>query len=356
LNKKKKKDFSFYISAVLALTLVAVIIGAFAYFNFPNKKNEIPASTQKLSPINNLTGLSIDESKVKNRPFCVMINNIKTGQPLLGVSNADLMYECLVEGGITRIMACFKDVSLVPAIGSIRSARSYFIEIASGLDGIYIHEGGSTEALDMLSGSGCGDVSSIYLGKNPKYMWRDEDRLKNLGKEHSALTSGDLLQQAVSNLSIDAVQKPNYDSKLKFSDKSQVLEGQSANKLIAKFSGYKDTIFDYDSSASTYKISQFDSPQLDANSNKQNTKQNILALYIPTYSQPDSPLQTMDLKGQGEGYYMSRGKIIPITWHRDERLNSPFYFKTKDSEDLLILPGQSYVCIVPKDTGSISYS
>ena len=62
-----------------------------------------------LKGINDLTGMPMDEAKENNRPLAVMINNIDIAQPLMGVSQSDVMYECLAEGGITRIMACFKD-------------------------------------------------------------------------------------------------------------------------------------------------------------------------------------------------------------------------------------------------------
>lgn len=64
-----------------------------------------------LKGINDLTGMPMDEAKENNRPLAVMINNIDIAQPLMGVSQSDVMYECLAEGGITRIMACFKDPS-----------------------------------------------------------------------------------------------------------------------------------------------------------------------------------------------------------------------------------------------------
>ena len=99
-----------------------------------------------LKGINDLTGMPMDEAKENNRPLAVMINNIDIAQPLMGVSQSDVMYECLAEGGITRIMACFKDPSGVAEIGSVRSARPYYIRIAQGMDAVYMHSGGSEDA------------------------------------------------------------------------------------------------------------------------------------------------------------------------------------------------------------------
>lgn len=352
---KKKKIIIATVIIVLVLAVGSFL--AFKYFS-GNKEpeNNAPQSSQaetKATNLNDLTGLPIDKSLVNARPVCIMINNIQKAQPLIGVSKADIMYECLVEGGITRIMACFKDPYNVDQIGSIRSARPYYIDIASSMDGIYVHEGGSTEALDMLKGGSYHDATDFSLGAHNQYMWRDEWRKKNLGYEHSVLTSGEKLKQGISDLGFDTKYKSGYSSKLKFSDKNNSLDnGETANKLTATFSNYKTTTFDYDSKNQTYLISQFGTAQKDGNT--QNSKQNVIAFYIPTYTEPNSDkLQQMDLVGSGEGYYLSHGKAVKITWHKDSVADSPFYYTTSDGKDLVMYPGQTYVCCVPTATGKI---
>lgn len=145
-------------------------------------------------PVNPLTGLPIEEGRENSRPVAVMINNIKKAQPLLGVQDADLLYECLVEGGITRILAVYQDPQDIPVIGSVRSARPYYIHLASSLDAIYVHVGGSTQARNLLKK----DLVTDYdLGSMEQYMWRDPDRRAEMGYEHSAVTSGQRLMEAM---------------------------------------------------------------------------------------------------------------------------------------------------------------
>ena len=90
-----------------------------------------------------LTGEPIDKKAGIQRPYAIMINNIKEGLPQSGVSQADVIYEAQVEGGITRLMALFQDVDDVEKIGSIRSARHYYIDFANDYDAIYVHYGQS---------------------------------------------------------------------------------------------------------------------------------------------------------------------------------------------------------------------
>lgn len=264
----------------LFLTVI-IVIGVFWWFS-QNKKNIIPYENKDFQQnatsnvenlnINPLTGLTLSNDKVNNRPIAIMINNLHSGQPLLGVSEADIMYECPTEGGITRILGVFKDPSSVPAIGSVRSSRPYFISIAKGLDAIYFHLGGSTHAYEILKS---GYIDSIDLIKG-QFMWRDQNRLKNLGLEHSALTSGERINEGIKSKAFRTQLDENYKYSQKFSENSQVLSGSDATKITAVFSGYKSTTFTYDEQNQTYLISQFNKPQMDDNVKKQNSKPNII--------------------------------------------------------------------------------
>ena len=116
---------------------------------------------------------------------------------------------------------------------------------------------------------------------------------------------------------------------------SQVQAGGRAHWLCASFSSYKDTAFTYDAGSQAYLVGQFGEAQMDGAYNTQVARQNVLALYIPTYSPDGGLLQQMDLIGSGDGYYMSRGKIIPIAWHKDS-YDTPFYYTTEAGEALFM--------------------
>ena len=80
--------------------------------------------------INPLTGMPIEETEEHRRPVAVMLNDLKAAQPQLGVSQADLIYEVPAEGGITRMVAVFQSLDGVGNLGSIRSTRAYYLELA----------------------------------------------------------------------------------------------------------------------------------------------------------------------------------------------------------------------------------
>ena len=334
--------------------LIIVGIGGFCWY-LQNKKDtpsyESKDFQQNASPnvenlsLNSLTGLALSNDKVNNRPIAIMINNLHSGQPLLGVTEADIMYECPTEGGITRILGVFKDPSSVPAIGSVRSSRPYFISIAKGLDAIYFHLGGSTHAYEILKS---GYIDSIDLIKG-KFMWRDQNRLKNLGLEHSALTSGEKINEGINSNAFRTQLTENYSYPQKFSESSPVLSGTDATKITAVFSGYKSTSFTYDEQNQTYLISQFNKPQMDDNINAQNSKPNIILINISAKNIDNTELLSLDLISHGTGKYISHGKCIDINWLRNND-TSPFEFFTTNNEPLVMIPGKSYVCLLAQWT------
>lgn len=338
---------------LLSIFLISTISFSFLYWFFQNQKDSIiiPAEIE-FSPqnsiinvenlsVNPLTGLPLKENMVNSRPVAVMINNMHSGQPLLGVTDADILFECPAEGGITRILGVFKDPSNVPAIGSVRSSRPYFISIAKGLDAIYFHLGGSTLAYEILKS---GYIDSIDLIRG-YFMWRDQNRLKNLGLEHSALTSGEKINEGIKANGFRTTLNENYVYPQKFDENSPVLNGSSANNFTAVFSGYKSTSFAYDEQNQTYLISQFNKPQMDDNVKMQNSKPNVIFLDISAQRIDNTELLKLDIIGRGSGKYFSRGKYIDISWSRKND-ESPFELFTSDGAPLSMLPGKSYVCLL----------
>ena len=142
--------------------------------------------------INPLTGLPMEEEYENNRPVAVMFNNLKAAQPQLGVSQADIIYEIPAEGGITRMVGLFQTMDGVGTLGSIRSTRTYYLEVALGHDAVLLHAGGSPDAYEKISAWKVNNIDGVRGGSNQeKVFWRDAERKKNAGYEHSMLTSGE---------------------------------------------------------------------------------------------------------------------------------------------------------------------
>ena len=159
--------------------------------NIPDDVEPTPeASEEPSAPLytNGLTGEAIDEPS-NLRPYAVMINNIKVAQPHCGVSKADIIYEVLVEG-TTRMMAIFSDISDAGALGSMRSIRPYFIEIARCYDAIVVHAGGSEQAYSDIATKGIDNMDGVRGAYGSSIFYRDPSRM-HAGYEHSLFTTGE---------------------------------------------------------------------------------------------------------------------------------------------------------------------
>lgn len=147
-------------------------------------------------PWNPLTGEPIGEDWVNRRPVAIMLNNLKEALPQQGQSEADILYEVLAEGGITRMLGVYQSVEGVGKIGSIRSARPYYLELALGHDAVYLHAGGSEDAYAKIRQWGVDALDGVrgpYMSNsdNGNLMWRDSERRKSYSLEHTVVTSGD---------------------------------------------------------------------------------------------------------------------------------------------------------------------
>ncbi len=294
--------------------------------------------------VNPFTGLPIEnEAALDQRPVAIMINNIKQAQPLVGISKVDMLFEITVEGGITRMMAVAQDPTTLDDLGSVRSARPYFVHIAKSLDALYMHVGGSEEAKSLLS-SYDGDMDFIKGGYG-NISWRDDWRRQNLGYEHSVLTNGEKIQTFLDNSSVRTELEDGSAYHQLFSEDSPVLQGEAATSMHLTFSGYKSSDLTYQAESNQYLFSQFGNDLVDNNKTAV-TFDNVLALHIDSWVADDYGHLALDLVGSGDGYYMSNGKAIPIQWSRASE-DAPFVYSTADGQELVMLPGTTYVGIVP---------
>ena len=106
-----------------------------------------------------------------------------------------MIYEILAEGGITRMMAVFQDVAGAGEIGTVRSARDYYASLAYGHDAVYLHAGGSPQAYEFIKSRGVTALDCVNGPYEGTLFWRDQERRRSAGLEHSVLTSSETIQE-----------------------------------------------------------------------------------------------------------------------------------------------------------------
>lgn len=301
---------------------------------------------------NPLTGEGMNQDISAQRPFAVMLNNLRKALPQLGVSKADVIYEIVAEGGITRMMAVFQDLEGTGELGSIRSARDYYVNLAVGHDAIYIHAGGSPQAYEAFN---AWNVTNIDFVNGPygKMCWRDPDRRKNAGLEHSLLTSSEkILEQLPGRFARE--HSDGYEVGWTF-DGEAPAGGQRAVKLAVPFSSYKTGYFTYDEGTGRYSIEQHidkkDIPYVDGTDDTAVTVSNVLVLYtdISGVKGDDKGRRAVRTTGVGDGLLLRDGQIYEITWQRDSE-QVCYSFLDAGKRPIPLAVGSSYINIVSTDS------
>lgn len=305
-----------------------------------------PAPTTNLNPLNPLTGEPLINASAEGlRPVAIMINNHRDGVPQIGIGSADLLYEMLVEGGITRMMAVFADVTTIPELGTIRSSRHDYVDLAGGLDAIYVHVGGSYAANDQMSRQG---TPHIDLHVYPDAYWRDQAWIKERGYEHSVKTTGERLQAAIVQskytTTVRAGQKPAFN--FRSSEDFVAAAGEAAIAVTVPYSSYCTATFDYDATSRLYSKGEFGGPQIDLATGNAIKFTNVILIKTKVY-QFDAVLKETDLIS-GKGYYISGGQWQPINWAKGKTADS-FVFTDESGSELKVNVGKSYIGILPLD-------
>ena len=353
-NDLKSAKNKIKISKIIMLISVIVIAAGcfFAYKEFTKPKdNNIEQGT------NNDDKESVVENKVKiidvdskTRPYAIMINCHGAALPQSGLQDAYIVYELMVEYGITRMMALFKDVDFTK-VGSIRSVRTQYLAYAYENDAIIVHAGGATDAIEKMSKE---KISNFSV--DGKYGKRDMELAKKRAWEHTLFTNTDLLKQAVSNIGI----RNNTETKplLTYSaDELDLSKYQTtpANKVTIKYSSYRTSSYDYDVNTKTYLRNIGNQKNTDLVTGKQYQVKNVIA-YAVKYTTYDGIYQKLSNIGTGEGYYFTDGVALPITWEKKDEKSQTVYKIKETGEELVVNDGNTYFQIYPSNGGKLTIS
>lgn len=352
-NKKKtskknidKKNLILMIAAlvvIIAIALGAVVIKV----KIEESKNDninmdIEKKEQQKIEDSKISVVNINST---SRPYAVMINNAGPARALQsGLQDAYIVYEIIVEGGITRYMALFLDQS-TERIGSIRSSRHYFLDYALENDAIYVHHGQSPQA--------AADFNALKVDRvvadNSKTGWRDKSL--NVSSEHTLFTSISKIENGIGSKRT----KRNNDLLLDYSEESidmaSISNSKVANEVKIVYSGSVKDEYKYDAETKTYKRSVNGKAHTDYVTKKQYTFKNIITYQVGNTTLNDGSSkgrQEIENIGSGKGYYISEGYAIPITWEKSSRTSQTIY-KLEDGSELKVNDGNTFIQIQPKN-------
>ena len=344
-SKRKLKKKNLIIIIALFLVLVAIIVGIVFIVN--NKKTEPINNDNTPQEKKEEPKLKIVDVNSKSRPFAIMINNHPTARNYhSGLQDAYMIYEIIVEGGMTRYMALFLDQN-TERIGSVRSARHYFLDYALENDAIYVHHGYSPQAQNDFGRLG---VDRIEVSDSTG--WRD--KTLGISYEHTLFTSIDKLKNGLNNKRLERNKDILFDYSIDKIDLNNNDSAKKADIVTIKYSNSVTDKYEYDSENEYYLRSVNNKAHSDYVSKEQYHFKNIITYNVAnsTIAGDEKGRPTINNIGSGEGYYISNGYAVPIKWTKSSR-ESQTRYTYLDGTEIKLNDGNTFINIVPT-SGSIN--
>lgn len=311
----------------------------------------------------------------KKRPLAVMIENTPDSRPQSGLTSADLVFEAIAEGGVTRFLTFFYcDVQKMDTLlAPIRSARIYYMQAAAGFNKpLYVHVGGANmpgpaDALGILSDwgwTGANDLNQFSIGY-PTFV-RNYNRLegKEIATEHTMETSTEKLWKVAekrgwTNMSPDlkygkkVVPGTDWKDGYKPWSFQEGKAGSAAQEIAYEFwTGFAEygVKWVYDPATNAYKRFLAGEAHNDLNNNQQIAASNVV-VFLTTEKGPidDKKHMLYTMTGTGDALIFQNGQAIKATWSKKDD-QAQLMFKDEKGKEIQFVAGLTWISIVDKST------
>ena len=279
--------------------------------------------------------LQIIDEDSDSRILAIMINNHPNTRPHhAGLQDAFIVYEIIVEGTFTRLLALYRDQE-TERIGSVRSARHYFLDYALEYDAIFIHFGGSPKSYTDLRALGVSNLD--FIARRGFYR----DNTLGVAMEHRAYTSMALIKEQLENMNM---RMTSTTSLLNYSIDEIVFEGEAIDEFSITYGRTNQVSYEYRDGF--YYRSVNDVKHTDAITDQQYHFKNIVIMRVANYNLDNRGRQELDTVGTGTGYFLSNGVMKDINWSKTSRSSQTVY-TDKNGEPLVFNDGNTIFQIVP---------
>lgn len=286
------------------------------------------------------TGVEFDEEKTM-RPIIATINNDPKARPQSGISDADIVFEFLAEGAMTRLLALFQS-ELPEQIGPIRSARDYFLHTAKGLDAFYVAHGYSPDALALLKQGYVDNINGMqYDGSLFK---RSSERKA----PHNSYISGEAILQGMEDNHVHT-EISKLPALLFYETVESAKIGDSASSVEVRYSANADFIstYMYDDETGLYTRYVRDEPTIDMNNDRPIEVANVLVLEAPHRTIDNEGRQAIDLQVGGQARLFQAGIVKQLEWVNEDGE----IIAMENGEPAKFVLGKTWIHVVPSTPG-----
>jgi hypothetical protein len=288
---------------------------------------------KKIQYFSPFTGMPIKEMLME-KAVMVSIENAPQAIPQSGLESASIIYEFLVEGGITRFLALYWG-DLPDKVGPVRSLRPYLISTALEYNALLLHAGASPAGFEMLEETRIEHLDQIYNGR---YYWRSIDR----EPPHNLYTGSQKIEPY-----LDKLTGQEYNSRFTFQNVSFINPNdKKADYLIINYWGGTRVIYRFVPGENTYKrfYSLTEKPHL-TDQGQQLQARNIIVQYVTIRVVDEVGRLEMELSGRGEALIFRDGIVIEGFWENNGEGWTGFYDDI--GQEISLNPGQTWIEVVP---------
>ncbi|MCM3176280.1 DUF3048 domain-containing protein [Cytobacillus horneckiae] len=287
------------------------------------------------------TGIGSDK-EVMGRSVAVMVNNHPAARPQSGLGQADIVFELLAEGEVTRFLAIYQSEQ-PEIVGPVRSARDYYIELAKAYDSLFIAHGNSPEAKKMLDQGYIDNLNGLY------YDGTLFERVNYRQAPHNSYITFDHIKEGAIEQGYDLDQPPASMTFMS-EEEAEKIDGEQANELSIAYSTKNPAFnvsYEYDESTRQYKRASNDEWTVDYDSGAPVLLSNILIIEAPHETLDADGRRDIDLTSGGKGYLIQRGRMSEVNWTNKEGRILPVV----DGKEQGLVSGKTWINVIPADPG-----
>jgi hypothetical protein len=307
-----------------------------------------PTATPEPTPVlvpAALTGELVLPAVAEQHVIGLMIDDLSAARPQSGLSQADVVWHAPAEGGIPRYLALFQS-EMPTVVGPVRSARDYYISWAAEWRAMYVHVGGSPQALATLRARGQGQLvyNADEFRYGGTYLYRSRDRFA----PHNVYTDADRLRALAAVVgAADGPLEPAWQ----FGPPAHEADRPTGGRIEVRYPA-NAVAFDYDRRTNRYLRSVTGEPaQTDAGTGARIAPVNVVILVvrfgpIRDDPNPEKKRQEADLIGSGTAWIATNGITIEGTWRKAAE-TAPTLLYDAAGEPVTLTVGQTFVQVVP---------
>ena len=348
----KNKETIILIFILVALILISGGVFGYKIYNKSINEKEVANLNENINdeikqeqsePIVIEPPKQIEIYNGEERPIAVMLDNHTGAWPHVALNQAYLVYEIIVEGAETRLMALFKGKDL-SQIGSVRSSRHYFLDYALENDAIYVHFGWSPQAESDIKSLGVNNINGIT--ESSSNFWRT----KKKSAPHNVETSTESILKIAERKGYKTTS--NSESVLNYTvDEVNLENGVGATEVIIPHSSSQKVRYEYNAETGKYTRYARNKLQTDGATGEDIITKNIIITFCDNYTLKDNEnkgRQGLNNIGTFKGYYITNGKAIEILATKNSRSQQTQY-KDLDGNEIEVNDGNTFIHIVPQN-------